>query len=94
MRIGDLAARTGLTTKTIRFYEGSGLLPAPPRTPGGYRDTQATQRPGSRSSATPNAPASPSPRSARSSPCATTATLRAPTSPALSTSTWTTSTGA
>ncbi|MDT0469446.1 heavy metal-responsive transcriptional regulator [Streptomyces gibsoniae] len=38
MRIGDLAARTGLTTKTIRFYEDSGLLPAPPRTPGGYRD--------------------------------------------------------
>ncbi|MFD4863562.1 heavy metal-responsive transcriptional regulator [Streptomyces atratus] len=38
MRIGDLAARTGLTTKTIRFYESSGLLPSPPRTPGGYRD--------------------------------------------------------
>ncbi|MFG2908327.1 heavy metal-responsive transcriptional regulator [Kitasatospora sp. NPDC048286] len=38
MRIGVLAARTGLTTKTIRFYEDSGLLPAPPRTPGGYRD--------------------------------------------------------
>ncbi|MFF0297363.1 heavy metal-responsive transcriptional regulator [Kitasatospora sp. NPDC004614] len=38
MRIGDLAARAGLTTKTIRFYEDSGLLPAPPRTPGGYRD--------------------------------------------------------
>ncbi|MEV7520365.1 heavy metal-responsive transcriptional regulator [Streptomyces sp. NPDC091371] len=38
MRIGDLAAHTGLTTKTIRFYEDSGLLPPPPRTPGGYRD--------------------------------------------------------
>ncbi|MEV5877319.1 heavy metal-responsive transcriptional regulator [Streptomyces sp. NPDC052101] len=38
MRIGDLAVRTGLTAKTIRFYEDSGLLPAPPRTPGGYRD--------------------------------------------------------
>ncbi|MFE1734462.1 heavy metal-responsive transcriptional regulator [Streptomyces bacillaris] len=38
MRIGDLAAHTGLTTKTIRFYEDSGLVPAPPRTPGGYRD--------------------------------------------------------
>lgn len=38
MRIGDLAATSGLTTKTIRFYEESGLLPAPPRTPGGYRD--------------------------------------------------------
>ncbi|MEU0120558.1 heavy metal-responsive transcriptional regulator [Streptomyces albidoflavus] len=38
MRIGDLAATSGLSAKTIRFYEQSGLLPAPPRTPGGYRD--------------------------------------------------------
>ncbi|MFF3467075.1 heavy metal-responsive transcriptional regulator [Streptomyces sp. NPDC001984] len=38
MRIGELAAASGLTTKTIRFYEEAGLLPAPPRTPGGYRD--------------------------------------------------------
>ncbi|MFC5851167.1 heavy metal-responsive transcriptional regulator [Streptomyces chlorus] len=38
MRIGELAAETGLTTKTIRFYEQAGLLPEPPRTPGGYRD--------------------------------------------------------
>lgn len=38
MRIGDLATHTGLTTRTIRFYEDSGLLPPPPRTPGGYRD--------------------------------------------------------
>ncbi|MEU2769848.1 heavy metal-responsive transcriptional regulator [Streptomyces diastaticus] len=38
MRISDLAARSGLSTKTIRFYEQSALLPAPPRTPGGYRD--------------------------------------------------------
>ncbi|MFD8474881.1 heavy metal-responsive transcriptional regulator [Streptomyces globisporus] len=38
MRIGDLAAASGLTTKTIRFYEQADLLPAPPRTPGGYRD--------------------------------------------------------
>ncbi|HKN97676.1 MAG TPA: heavy metal-responsive transcriptional regulator [Pseudonocardiaceae bacterium] len=38
MRIGDLAAASGLTTRTIRFYEQAGLLPAPPRTPGGYRD--------------------------------------------------------
>ena len=38
MRIGDLAASSGLTTKTIRFYEQAGLLPAPPRTSGGYRD--------------------------------------------------------
>ncbi|WP_327370705.1 heavy metal-responsive transcriptional regulator [Streptomyces sp. NBC_01217] len=38
MRIGELAAAGGLTTKTIRFYEQAGLLSAPPRTSGGYRD--------------------------------------------------------
>ncbi|MEU2406541.1 heavy metal-responsive transcriptional regulator [Streptomyces rubiginosohelvolus] len=38
MRIGELAAETGLTTKTIRFYELAGLLPPPPRTASGYRD--------------------------------------------------------
>jgi DNA-binding transcriptional MerR regulator len=38
MRIGDLAATCGLTTKAVRFYEQAGLLPEPPRTPGGYRD--------------------------------------------------------
>ncbi|MGW1553897.1 MerR family DNA-binding transcriptional regulator, partial [Streptomyces sp. NPDC002346] len=38
MRIGELATQAGLSTKTIRFYEEAGLLPAPPRTSGGYRD--------------------------------------------------------
>ncbi|MFD4868415.1 heavy metal-responsive transcriptional regulator [Streptomyces sp. NPDC058412] len=38
MRIGDLATTSGLTAKTIRFYEQAGLLPEPPRTAGGYRD--------------------------------------------------------
>lgn len=41
MRIGALAAATGTTTKTLRFYEQAGLLEAPPRTPGGYRDYPA-----------------------------------------------------
>jgi DNA-binding transcriptional MerR regulator len=41
MQIGTLAGATGLTTKTIRFYERRGLLPAPPRTRGGYRDYPA-----------------------------------------------------
>jgi DNA-binding transcriptional MerR regulator len=41
MRIGDLADSTGLTAKTIRFYEQTGLLAAPPRTSGGYRDYPA-----------------------------------------------------
>lgn len=37
MRIGEIAAATGLTAKTLRFYEDSGLLPAPERSPNGYR---------------------------------------------------------
>ena len=37
MRIGQLAAQTGVAVRTIRFYEQAGLLPAPPRTAGGYR---------------------------------------------------------
>ena len=38
MRIGELAAITRTTTKTLRFYEDSGLLPPAGRTGGGYRD--------------------------------------------------------
>lgn len=38
MRIGELAARTGLTVKTLRFYEKAGVLPEPARRPSGYRD--------------------------------------------------------
>jgi MerR family copper efflux transcriptional regulator len=37
MRIGELAAGTGFSVRTIRFYEQSELLPAPDRTRGGYR---------------------------------------------------------
>ncbi len=37
MRIGDLAAATGVSTKTLRFYEREGLLPAPSRQSNGYR---------------------------------------------------------
>src|SRR5688572_26779677 len=42
MRIGQLATRTGIPVRTIRFYEQSGLLPAPARTPAGYRDYDAS----------------------------------------------------
>lgn len=37
MKIGELARKTGLTTKTIRYYEEIELLPKPPRTESGYR---------------------------------------------------------
>ncbi|GGE78880.1 heavy metal-responsive transcriptional regulator [Nesterenkonia sp. MY13] len=38
MKIGELARLSGVTTKTIRYYESIGLLPDPVRTPSGYRD--------------------------------------------------------
>ena len=46
MRIGQLAAQAGYSVRTIRFYEQSGLLPAPSRTPAGYRsyDQDAVSR--------------------------------------------------
>ena len=42
VRIGELADRLGVTTKTVRFYESIGLLPDPARTPSGYRDYAET----------------------------------------------------
>lgn len=36
-RIGELAKKTGVTTKTIRYYEQAGLLSPPARTESGYR---------------------------------------------------------
>lgn len=38
MKIGELARSTGTKVETIRFYEKVGLLPAPDRTEGNYRD--------------------------------------------------------
>ena len=37
MRIGELARRTGTTTRALRFYESAGLLPAR-RAANGYRE--------------------------------------------------------
>jgi DNA-binding transcriptional MerR regulator len=37
MKIGELAAATGLAPSAIRFYEQSGLLPAVERSANGYR---------------------------------------------------------
>lgn len=37
MRIGELARVAGCTAETVRFYEASGVLSRPHRTPSGYR---------------------------------------------------------
>ena len=46
MRIGELAAVSGVTAKTIRYYEDVGVLDPPARTPSGYRQytPEATNR--------------------------------------------------
>ena len=38
MRIGELAHHTGVSAKTLRFYEARRLLPDPGRTAAGQRD--------------------------------------------------------
>ena len=35
--IGEASHRTGCKIETIRYYERAGLMPAPPRSSGGYR---------------------------------------------------------
>ncbi|WP_328910746.1 MerR family transcriptional regulator [Streptomyces sp. NBC_00234] len=40
MRIGELARRTGVSERSLRYYETQGLLAAD-RTPGGHRDYPA-----------------------------------------------------
>ncbi|MFJ8754772.1 MerR family transcriptional regulator [Streptomyces sp. NPDC102441] len=40
MRIGELAARTGVSERSLRYYEAQNLLTAD-RTPGGHRDYAA-----------------------------------------------------
>lgn len=42
VRIGELADRSGVPVKTIRYYENVGLLAPPARTPSGYRDYDDT----------------------------------------------------
>jgi MerR family copper efflux transcriptional regulator len=37
MQIGEVAERTGLSVRTIRFYEESGLVAPSTRSPGGFR---------------------------------------------------------
>lgn len=38
MRIGEIAERSGVPVKTIRYYEDIGVLAPPARTASGYRD--------------------------------------------------------
>lgn len=38
MRIGEVAQVSGMTTKTLRFYEDRGLLPLAERASNGYRE--------------------------------------------------------
>src|SRR5215216_2159936 len=38
MKIQEFSRLTGLSTKTIRYYESIGILPSPERSPNGYRD--------------------------------------------------------
>ena len=46
LRIGELAAKTGFTSKTLRYYEEVGVLRADRRTESGYRiyDEAAVER--------------------------------------------------
>jgi len=44
MTIRELAGQAGCTPDTVRYYERLGLLPAPPRSPGGHRRYDARDR--------------------------------------------------
>jgi len=38
VRIGEVVGCSGVSDKTLRFYEAVGVIDPPPRTPSGYRD--------------------------------------------------------
>jgi predicted DNA-binding transcriptional regulator AlpA len=45
LTIGQLAERTGLSAKTIRYYESIGLLPQPSRGENSYRRYRTLNQP-------------------------------------------------
>jgi DNA-binding transcriptional MerR regulator len=38
LRVSEVAEKAGVSPDAVRFYEKEGLLPAPPRSPAGYRE--------------------------------------------------------
>jgi MerR family mercuric resistance operon transcriptional regulator len=38
LKVSEVAAQGGVSPDAVRFYEREGLLPAPPRSPSGYRE--------------------------------------------------------
>lgn len=42
MRIGELAAKAGVSVQAVRYYERRGLLARPTRRPSGYREYSAS----------------------------------------------------
>lgn len=38
LKVSEVAHRAGVSSDAVRFYEKEGLLPAPPRSPSGYRE--------------------------------------------------------
>lgn len=88
MLIGELAAVSGTTAKTIRFYEANALLPEPRVLPTATETSPRRASPAWTSSAAGAPPVSPWRRSARSSGSETPAMSRASTSRACSRRGW------
>jgi DNA-binding transcriptional MerR regulator len=42
LKVSDVAQQAGVSPDAVRFYEKEGLLPAPPRSPAGYREYGGT----------------------------------------------------
>jgi DNA-binding transcriptional MerR regulator len=42
LKVSEVAREAGVSPDAVRFYEKEGLLPAPPRSPSGYREYDPT----------------------------------------------------